>query len=103
MNYDVDFKEEDARKWIGAVESEVQAVQELLKNVTALTTAAEAEQDTIMLEMQQAGQELDEFWGKMCVGFEHVIGQLGKVFDSLTNAVSDTLDAIGALARRIKD
>lgn len=94
---DISFKEVEAKMWADDVDAEVEAVEQILKNVTtALTTMTTNETaDTIMSGIYNVGSAMESAWSVLCNTFKKVTSEY--VRESIKRVVNKAVELDGAL------
>ena len=100
---DVQFDEAKARAWGTEVESELEQVEVLLKQVAEECATQPYEDDTIMNELHKTGIALDNAWKELGKQFSETISGMYKAFDVISDFVNKTIERIANWTRSARN
>ena len=93
--------EAKARIWIQDVEIELDAVEQIQKNVTEALMEIPEEQDDIFVGIVNTAQLLQGKWHTMCGGFKNATSHVKEAIDSIKQGVQDVVEDLSTLKGKL--
>ena len=98
---ELSFKVERAKQWKQSVQSEIEMVNSLLKQVEEEVKEAPYEDDTIMKGLHSAGEALESSFELLNNQFMEEIEGIDRIIETWSNMIADLLSEIAETIRTI--
>ena len=98
MNID----EAKAKMWISDVEDEISQVKAILRDASNALIEVPGENDTIIQGLVRLGEIQQKAWDTITDKFEKAGEEVKRVIGIISNAISEAVDDVDALARKRK-
>ena len=85
-NLDIAWNEAELVWLRGAIDTEIEHVHEVLERVADICSNDPAEDDTILVGIQKAGNEMREKWKDMCGTFKDISNRIQEIFNNYHSA-----------------
>ena len=87
-NMDISFEEHKLSELKNEINAELSSVRRVLQQV-AEECEKNPEDDTILLEIQKVGKELEGAWDNLCNTFDKVTVKMGELFSGYNKTATD--------------
>lgn len=96
------FDARKAKSWKSEVDSEFAAVKLILRQVADECTRDPAGDDTILLAVESFGRTLNEKWTDLGRAYDNIQEKLEKSFNDYEKAVSDSVELVEEMKRKVR-
>ena len=97
------FDEARIQAWKKEIDTEFDAVERVLKEVTDEITRDPIADDVVMNSIYEAGKKIDEAWGRLKNVFQDVTTLAESLFKNARKAFQDAKDKVDDFAGKIKN
>jgi len=98
---DISIDEAKAKIWMEDVNSELAAVESILKKVNGALTTVAGSDDSIMNGIYKVGTTMESAWNTMCTNFKSAQSKLAEAISKIVSSAQNVINDADALKYKI--